>query len=597
VSSAEKKLSRKEELQRALQVIVLRSKGIFPFSVFFRFLYAFAEWLFIRFTLASQRSIGVDCVESIYLRRGGGRSELVAGASDLDFFVVLKTISAQQEMLFLKEFWRRYGIWRNWLPFLGETLMGDRNELENWFQTGCVRAYETKFSWKHLWGAETLRAIEAPLAPDLRDIFSECLKCYWALLQPVLKLQDENLGTGLKAASYGAAQLRHGVKAALDLFRLHYASTLAPAEAERIYRVSRQELLRILPKQFGENLGQFENLLALRDPLFTKVAFDVFAELIHSSFLALDEISARLEKEKEPLTGENWEVRYHSRKGAEDPYSLSVRELFAERLLFRHGSILKRAILSENTAHMYFPTEGLPPKEELRAFLLDLRDVSFSLDRFSVPMPLTERCFKQLEKTSLLDTPFHSFYSHKELRCREDGSIEGSSYVSPTPALPLSMLRKTFAELSFMLRLQPQPEQFAYFLEKIFTLALSLRLSYSEGKIVTDFSSALELFSEKYPARSGHLRQEIVAFMHLEDSEEKQLWSELEKLVGAFSKHDISRATFLQLELQRLRNERQLRKNSKTLATDMWINLTPFLRMEMNAVKDRCFPIRPSLRL
>ena len=42
-----------------------------------------------------------------HLRRGGGRGEIVHGASDLDFFLVLDEMPAEAEMKFLKIFWMR----------------------------------------------------------------------------------------------------------------------------------------------------------------------------------------------------------------------------------------------------------------------------------------------------------------------------------------------------------------------------------------------------------------------------------------------------------------------------------------------------------
>jgi len=592
----------KDKMHKYLQGFVLATKDLPFFSWFYNFLYSYAEKLFVRFARKAEKEVSsIPIIESIYLRRGGGRSELIPGASDLDFFIVLKTVSAEQEMLFLKEFWDRYSEKRLLFPFLGETLMGDRNELENWFQTRCVRAYETSHSWKLLWGENTLAKLPKPFAPDLRDIFSECLKCYWSLLQPVLKLQTENLENKIEANSYGAVHLRHAIKSAIDIFRMHYASELPAHQQEKIHKASRVELLEILPSnQYGGTiLPRFKNLLELRSPIFADhEAFTHFSEIIYIAYQCLHQLASRLEKNSEEKeTGQNWQVVYHAKKREVDAYSLSVRELFAERLLFRHNEIMSRVILSESTAHMYFPLHGIPSKEKFFELLYDLRDVSFSLDRFSVPMPVSDICFRQLEKTSLLDTPFHSFYSHKELVFEKDGNITTRDYNSPPPAIPENMLRKTFAELSFTLRLQPQPKQFEHFLEKIVTLALSLRISYGMGKIVTDFHSALDIFGQKYPSRSEHLRSQMSGYFYEKQAAEEELWGEMEGLLQKLETHDATRATFLRSQLQNIRATNALRSSSPTIATDLWINITPFLRMEMNAVKDRCFPVKPSLRL
>ena len=46
-----------------------------------------------------------------------------------------------------------------------------------------------------------------------------------------------------------------------------------------------------------------------------------------------------------------------------------------------------------------------------------------------------------------------------------------------------------------------------------------------------------------------------------------------------------------------LRAAHPWQEGSENRTTDLWINLTPFLRMEMNAMKDRLFPKRPVLKL
>jgi len=333
-----------------------------PFSAIYSRIYDLAARQFVRFTLKAQRDVGLDLVEAIYLRRGAGRGELVSGASDLDFFVVLHTVGAQQEVKFLKRFWNRYSIHRNLLPFLGETLMGDRNELEDWLQTGCVRGFETGISWKLLYGKNVLADLPPPALPATRDVFSEALKCYWALVQPVLKLQDVDLSNEMNGPSRNAILLRHGVKAALDLFRLHYAMGKSREEALAIYALSRNELIDQLPKDFyGDFLENFRNLLALRSPLFSGPPMERLSNTIFIAFRCLDGIAARLDEEEGETLMSGSKVLYHSQRSVSDSYSLSVRELFAERILFRHQPFVESCVLSEATAQMYFRLKTPPP--------------------------------------------------------------------------------------------------------------------------------------------------------------------------------------------------------------------------------------------
>lgn len=595
--AGEERVLLKHRAQRRAQRFVLATKQIPLFRSVYAAMYSLAARLFVKLALRTERHLGLRLVEAVYLRRGVGRGELVVGASDLDFFVVLHTVSAQQEMIFLKRFWQGYSVLRNLFPFLGETLMGDRNELENWLQTGCVRAFETGFSWKLLHGVDVLADLPPPAAPDPRDAFSEALKCYWALVQPVLKLQDEHLEHGVTPGSKHAILLRHGVKAALDLFRLHFALGLSRDEALRIYSLSRAELLAQLPEErYGKNLGSFRNLLALREPLFAEQPLETLCELVYTAYRCLDEMAAGLDARTEAVVRDS-KLIYHAQKGVSDPYSLSVRELFAERILFRHQEVISSCVLSEATAQMYFRLRGLPELAPFRELLIDLRNVSFSLERFNVPMPLSERCFRQMEKTSLLDSPFHSFYSHREEFTDENGEIKVRDYPTPVPEIPLMNLRKTFSELSFALRMQPSADQFDHFVEKLFTIVLALRIAVEKGEIVTSFRSALDSFAQRYPTRYEALQRQLSPFFAFESAEEKQLWENLQGLVAGFARSHPARAAALRGSLAGLRASQPWNEGSATRTTDLWINLTPFLRMEMNAVKDRLFPSRPVLKL
>lgn len=595
---AEERTLLKHRAQQAAQRWVLSTKDVQPFKAAYAGIYSFAVNTFVRFTLSAQRELGLNIVEAIYLRRGGGRDELVLGASDLDFFIVLHTVSASQEMRFLKRFWARYSFYRNLLPFLGETLMGDRNELEDWLQTGCLRAFETEHSWKLLHGRDVLKELPRPAELDPRDVFSEALKCYWSLIQPVLKLQSEELEKDITPYSKQAVLLRHGMKAAIDLFRLHHCLGKSREEALAISALSRLELIDKLPKEtYGDFLPRFRNLLSLRSPMFGDLPLKHLLETVYQAYRCLDDIAGRLDgATNEQLISDN-KLIYHSLKAVRDPYSLSVRELFAERILFRHAHLMSSCVLSEATAQMYFRLRNVPRLAEFEELLTDLRNVSFSLERFNVPMPLSERAFRQMEKTSLLDSPFHSFYSHREEFADESGEIRARDYPTPVPDIPLSMLRKTFSELSFAMRMQPAPEQFDHFVEKVFTIVLALRIALEKGEIVTSFRATLDSFASRYPTRHDVLQRQIGSFIQMESGEEKELWEKVNGLVGEFQQKNPLRAAAITRGLSSLRASQPWQEGSETRTTDLWINLTPFLRMEMNAMKDRLFPNRPVLKL
>jgi hypothetical protein len=134
----------------------------------YRLWYWLGRLAFVAFVRLTERRV----VQAVYLRRGGGRNELVPAASDLDFFLVIATLPAEREMEFLKRFWRGYHGLRRCFPFLGEVLMGDTNELNNWLATPSGRAFDGGFWWILFAGPHRMRAAQAPV---LRDLFTEAL--------------------------------------------------------------------------------------------------------------------------------------------------------------------------------------------------------------------------------------------------------------------------------------------------------------------------------------------------------------------------------------------------------------------------------------
>ena len=553
----------------------------------------------------ANKNISGGAVCSIYLRRGGGRAEAVPGASDLDFFLVLNDLSSEQEMNFLKEFWREFRYWKTkFFPFLGETLMATELELENWLGTPTVRSFEAPYSWKLLYGTDTLASLPKPPKPELRDVYSECLKCYWVALQPIIKMEEEKFSQNLRSNEAEAIRLRNTAKAFIDLFRIHRSfgleTPISQAELDQLWRAGRIELLTLLPAMdYADDLPKLRNLLLLEDPLFSGVdPFKIFLKLLHRSLFALDEIAEMLEKQRhlEFSDQQHYQVVSPAQKRNVDFHSLAVRELFAERMLLRYKHITKRAVLSESTTHAYFPLHRMPTYEELKALVLDLRDVSFSFDKFSVAMPISERAFSELEKTSFLDSPFHAFSAHQEIQLDSESNLRASAYEPQSHDLPNNMMRKTFAETSLALRFQP-PQDFHFLIERLVTLVLSLRVASEHKQVVTDFSSALEAFSSSYPLRSGFLKQQMAPYFHTEVAAEDALWNTLFSTLDSFTESHGVRGQLLRSEFESLARKRIPYEQLNERATSLWIELTPFLRMEMKTLQDRFFEKRGRLKI
>lgn len=577
-------------------------------NAFFEIYYVLARNVFVSICGNVNTAMEKPVIRSIYLRRGGGRGEAVPGASDLDFFLVLEEMNAEQEMEFLKEFWNRFRYWKKFFPFLGETLMGDRNELANWFHTPTVRSFEALFSWKLLSGHDELGKLGSPRRPLLRDVFSETAKCYWALLHPVVR--EENLE--VSASDPHALQFRNSAKSALDLFRMHYAfvsgKVTSETEMKALWAASREELTNLLPAAlYGNELPKLVALLGLRDPLPKgDELFTLFTGLIYRALLCMDEIALALDKgaaseeggmrKFAPLSS-GTKVQKPGRKISVDHYSPFVREVFAERMILRNKDFIRRTLVSDATAHMVFLFYRKPPLEIFRQVLTDLRFASTSFAKSSVSLPLTEAILNELERSSFLDSPFHAFHEHQETKLSEDGQVLSSSYSARSYELPENILQKTHSEVSLSIRYQPPPD-FIYFVENLVVLVLQLRVAEECGEIATDFYSALARYSERHPLRAQYLKEQMGKYLNLCNEDEDRYWADVSRLTDELGVKYPHRASLVRSQVEAIKNRKYDADWKLQMATtDLWVELTPFLRLEMNSLRDRYYPVKSQLKL
>jgi hypothetical protein len=571
-----------------VQGIVLRSKDWPLFNVLYRAFYRLSLSFFLWGLRAVERRCKGKRVVRVYLRRGGGRSELVPGASDLDFLLELVPVSAAEEMQFLKEFWTWFRKYKQKIfPFWGEALMADSSELEDFLKGASYRAAEAPFSWQILRGQplpplHPLRKGSKQTALDDRDLFSEAAKNYWQALHcffqgPLQPLQWQR-----------RLFLRNSLKALLDLDRLG-AAFFEEMPLENILSPSRGEWARqrSFPSVWGQHLD-----LKGRGSADILECYERLPEHLWVALSVLDRMATELEKEDtEPRRlfspGESAEDGTVA-----DSFSVSVRELFVERLLRRHKGFLRRALVSDGTTHIYLPLEsaGL---DDFRKLLVDLRAAEMA--KAGVLLPVTPAVLSELPRTSFLDSPFHSFLAHQRLFLDESGRFHSSTYTFGAQEMPLSVLRKTFAEASMALRFQP-PNDFYYAIHLV-TLVLQLRVAEDAGQVPTTFHRALQLFFDLQPRQAQFLKEKLGRFLGLGDELEARFWAEL----GQFWKGFGAQGPRAQLLWAQLEGVRAMRRSSPSglaeSSTDLWIELTPFLRLEMQAMRERYLSTPAPLRV
>jgi len=222
--------------------------------------------------------------------------------------------------------------------------------------------------------------------------------------------------------------------------------------------------------------------------------------------------------------------------------------------------------------------------------LTDLRSAGASFHSSSVALPLTELTFRELERSSFLDSPFHSFFRQQVIRVGENGRVVSSAYQCHTQNLPQNVLSKTFVEVSLALRFQPPPE-LTYVVENLLTLVLQLRVAEEDGIVPVDFYSALDLYSRKHPARADYLKQALGSLLSLPQPQEAIFWAEVDAALARLSPSAGRRASALAAQISPLRVTDSKAEWRGPKATDLWIQLSPFLRLEMNAMRERYLEI------
>jgi len=475
---------------------------------------------------------GEKIVESLYLRRSFSWGESEPGLSDIDFFLVIHPLSSQREMKFLKEFWSLYQRWRSIFPFWGEVLMGDSLDLRDWECSCHIKSLEVIHQWKLLWGKEA-RSFGAPLSVDNYTVFSEGMQQYWNFLQPIIKLNPKEE----KASSLLARiHWRNSLKAAIDLLRIHYGITQKKFPRDPYWSLGREKLLPLLSHHYSIYLSR--DVLKLNHTLDASTS-----HLLPLLIQCLEELIPTFER-IEPITAQETEPPLPVR----DPYSLAVREVFCERVLLRHAQV-NRIVMAKQTSHIYVVLKQKLTGTQYGSLVQDLCDANFSFDQFSVAMPLTESIFKAMEWIPLFESPFHTLQGYQEVFRIEDQRISIKDTRLQTH-LSRRTLRHCLRELNFRMRLLPREDK--EFLERDLFLLANLLLFRKEGKLYSNLASSQKALESQLPV---YYQSTLSKMENREELAEKLF-------------------------------ERKIDSSHNKALSDIWIELTPLLRSQMNLLQE-----------
>lgn len=140
-----------------LRTGVLATNRYWPFSSLNKLPYAVAIQSFVR--LCSS----YPAIKSVSLRAGLVERQWVPGLSDIDFTIVLDgTLSNEEQLIFLRDFWRRFTMLKRRFPMIGEVDILNDSHIASWARFG-LPGHSTRH-WRLLHGIETVSS--APFDPS-----------------------------------------------------------------------------------------------------------------------------------------------------------------------------------------------------------------------------------------------------------------------------------------------------------------------------------------------------------------------------------------------------------------------------------------------
>lgn len=509
--------------------------------------YAIGRWRFLALTKRLNRS--EPKVAAVYLRGSMVEGDFEPALSDLNWVLVLENLHGDLEMETVKELWAHFEHLKRIFPFLSEPRVMNVSDFTNWVQQPLQGLREVPH-WRLEWGRE-LRPKEFP-EPAPEDIFQSLLQEWWLICHALVKLEWFTLTESADPSV--RIRLRNAAKALADFRRI-----LRPETSRK------------------EALGELSYLLGAHGPLpENSVVWNQFASAALENLRLLEQTAVEV-----PLHAF---LVPHRNEPEEVPEDLPLRELYAEKMVFTAS--LQRALVSHWDSHVWLEFASVPDLDCWNEVLLQSRDTGFSFDRRGTTIFLGPRTAKMLSQGYLATLPFHDWGSHTEVRLDDEVGLSTTQLVPCPSHLSAPMMFRAMHELGLEVRSRPKNDS-RHFRERILGLALALRASAAgSGGSTDDF---LRDFERIQPLRARVVREKIGPITIQE--EDDKLWGRLGQLRECLGQIDSERGKSLASQFEKMRIAPQHSPGS------LWVELSPFLRAETNALRDRVSRERPQLRL
>lgn len=510
-------------------------------------IYAIGRWRFLALTKRLNRN--GQKVAAVYLRGSMVEGGFEPALSDLNWVLILENLHGDLEMETVKELWARFERLKSVFPFLSEPRVMSVSDFTNWVQQPLQGLHEVPH-WRLEYGRE-LRPKEFP-APAPEDIFRSLLQEWWLICHALVKLEWFTVSESADPSV--RIRLRNSAKALAD-FR----------------RILKPDLSR------AEALGELSYLLNPHGPLPESfIVWNQFASAALENFRQMEQAAVNAPQHAFLVP--------HRNAPEEMPEDLPIRELYAEKMVFTAS--LQRALVSHWDSHVWLEFSSVPDLENWNEILLQARDTGFSFDRRGTTIFLGPKAAKVLSQGYLATLPFHDWGAHTEVHLDDETGLSTAPLESCPSYLSAPMMFRAMHELGLEVRSRPKKDS-RYFRERILGLALALRATASgKGASTDDF---LLDFERIQPLRARVVREKIGPTTLCED--DSMLWGRLGNLQEQLGQIDSERGKSLASQFEKMRIATQHSPGS------LWVELSPFLRAETNALRDRVSKERPQLRL
>lgn len=468
-----------------LQKLVLSTNHIPFFNWFYKLFYIFSINAFIS---KIKRFI---CIKKIFLRRGLTTKTWVPGSSDIDLFLLIDNNNLENDITFLKQFWKIYHKLKRIFPFFGEIQIANTLEFSNYCRFGNIRSYEMK-NWASIYTRKTDNpSIDQnqfgyeyqPLKYKL-DLLTEMLSAYFLLINTYF-------------SNWTHTTPRNAFKAFIDILRYgsYQTNDLQKPHEDRdtfidhIHNNSNDPELADILRNMDNTKG------------FVKFDSNIFTQTISYAVRYLDTLCAQLNKNFKNISSDTKFREISNNYRFQDSHFVMLKEesqkLFKQLSMDGKMQIVNIIIPAFDylPSYMYIV---LNQTDNINNIISNLRYQILSENKVYNPFIVTESILNCLSYSLFCENPFNYYSLKNEWISSHDYNIN-----KPDDSILSILIKECITNISISLRMYehklPNLSNI-YIIHFILDRILRLRLAqYKETIVAAPMSKLIEIYHNYYP--------------------------------------------------------------------------------------------------